>query len=117
MARPDVGLRSPHSIRIVVDFPAPFGPRNPKISPLRVARLRWFTATKSPKRFTRSSIATELPLCTMQLPVSRRDRIHKQVLNGRRDLVDGLEGNTRLLQSRLKFRNAAACIVHHHVES
>lgn len=31
--------------------------------------------------------------------------------------MDGLEGNTRLLQLRLKFRNAAAGIVHHHVES
>src|SRR5437588_563456 len=95
-------------MRMVVDFPAPFGPRNPKISPLRVSRLIWSTATKSPKRFTRSSIATELPLCTMHLLGSSRDRIHKQVLNGRRDLVDGLEGNTRLLHPRLKFRSAAS---------
>jgi hypothetical protein len=26
---PDVGVESVHSMRTVVDFPAPFGPRNP----------------------------------------------------------------------------------------
>src|SRR5436309_5486870 len=30
---PDVGLIRPTSMRIVVVFPAPFGPRKPKISP------------------------------------------------------------------------------------
>ena len=33
VARPEVGVSSPHRIRMAVDFPAPFGPRNPKISP------------------------------------------------------------------------------------
>jgi len=31
--RPAVGRMRPTIIRIVVVFPAPFGPRNPKISP------------------------------------------------------------------------------------
>ena len=30
---PPVGISRPQSMRIVVDLPAPFGPRNPKISP------------------------------------------------------------------------------------
>ena len=34
MPSPEVGRRMPQSIRMVVDFPAPFGPRKPKISPL-----------------------------------------------------------------------------------
>ena len=37
VALPDVGRTSPQSIRIVVVLPAPFAPRNPKISP----RLIW----------------------------------------------------------------------------
>ena len=33
VALPEVGRTSPQSIRIVVDLPAPFAPRKPKISP------------------------------------------------------------------------------------
>src|SRR5512145_516172 len=58
---PEVGARMPHSIRMVVDLPAPFGPRKPKISPLRTSKLTRFTATKPPKRFTRSFTTTALP--------------------------------------------------------
>ena len=32
-ADPAVGWRKPSSSRIIVDLPAPFGPRKPKISP------------------------------------------------------------------------------------
>jgi len=58
VAVPEVGSSNPQSIRIVVDLPAPLGPRNPKISPRRTSRFTWSTATKSPKRFTRSRIST-----------------------------------------------------------
>jgi len=34
VAEPALEDSRPQSIRIVVDFPAPFGPRKPKISPL-----------------------------------------------------------------------------------
>ncbi len=47
---PEVGDRRPQSMRMVVDLPAPLGPRNPKISPLATSRLMPSTATKSPKR-------------------------------------------------------------------
>ncbi len=33
VAFPEVGSSSPQRIRMVVDLPAPFGPRKPKISP------------------------------------------------------------------------------------
>ena len=36
-ARPEVGVNRPHNMRIVVDFPAPLGPRKPKISPFSTA--------------------------------------------------------------------------------
>ena len=35
-------------------LPAPLGPSNPKISPRFTSKEVWFTATKSPKFFTRS---------------------------------------------------------------
>src|SRR5512133_1937358 len=50
---PPEGSRSPHSIRMVVDLPAPLGPRKPKISPWRTSRLMRLTATKSPNRRSR----------------------------------------------------------------
>src|SRR5439155_26798266 len=40
--------------RMVVVLPAPFGPRNPRISPLFTSKETPSTAFVSPKRFTRS---------------------------------------------------------------
>src|SRR5689334_18056882 len=50
---PALGGRMPHSILMVVDFPAPLGPRKPKTYPRATSRLTSFTATKSPKRRVR----------------------------------------------------------------
>src|SRR6516165_5283076 len=61
VARPDVGARSPQRMRIVVDLPAPLGPRNPKISPGATSRETRSTAMKSPKRLTRFSSLTAGP--------------------------------------------------------
>jgi len=46
LAAPFDGDNNPHSIRIVVDFPAPFGPKNPNTSPRLTRKLTWSTATK-----------------------------------------------------------------------
>src|SRR5262245_40879581 len=54
IALPDVGRSSPHSMRIVVDLPAPLLPRNPKISPRRTSNVTRSTATNCPKRRVRS---------------------------------------------------------------
>ncbi len=35
----------------IVDFPAPFGPRMPKISPFSILKLTFFTASIFPKDF------------------------------------------------------------------
>ena len=48
---PDGGDTDP-IMRIVDDFPAPFGPRKPKASPRRTSTSIPRTASKSPKRFT-----------------------------------------------------------------
>src|SRR5664279_2834505 len=47
--RPEVGRSWSRSRRIVVDFPAPFGPRKPKISPVFTSRSTPSTAARSPK--------------------------------------------------------------------
>ena len=54
---PDVGDRKPISVRIVVVFPAPFGPRKPSTSPGATLRLNPETAASEPYRFVRSSNA------------------------------------------------------------
>ena len=45
---PEVGGMSPISMRMVVDLPAPFGPRNPKKQPRGTLRFRPSTAALFP---------------------------------------------------------------------
>src|SRR5579875_4223258 len=54
---PVVGASSPVSILMVVDLPAPFGPRNPKNCPGSTARSIWSTAVKPLKLRLRSCTA------------------------------------------------------------
>ena len=48
VADPRVGASNPRISRMVVDFPAPFGPRNPVTLPGCTTKLRSSTATLSP---------------------------------------------------------------------
>ncbi len=48
VALPLVGLSRPRIIRIVVDLPDPFGPRNPVTVPGRTANDRLSTASVDP---------------------------------------------------------------------
>ena len=54
-ADPDDGGIKPVIIRMVVDFPAPFGPRKPNTSPFATLKEIPFTAWKEPKFFFRFS--------------------------------------------------------------
>src|SRR6266567_538667 len=84
LADPDVGASRPQRIRMVVDFPAPFGPKKPKISPGATRIDTWSTATKSPNRFTRLSISTvALDGCMILLRFAnqRNENILKRRLN------------------------------------
>ena len=45
---PDVGRSSPMIMRMVVDFPAPFGPRKPVTRPASTVKLTPATAVLSP---------------------------------------------------------------------
>ena len=54
LAVPLVGAMKHVRMRIVVDLPAPFGPRKPTISPLSTSKLILSTARNDPKFFVRS---------------------------------------------------------------
>src|SRR5579875_798500 len=49
-AIPEVGCASVHKILIVVDLPAPFGPRKPNVSPAATSKSMPRTASISPYR-------------------------------------------------------------------
>ncbi|OQC26274.1 MAG: hypothetical protein BWX70_02358 [Verrucomicrobia bacterium ADurb.Bin070] len=53
VAVPAVGGMNPVIIRIVVDFPAPFGPRKPRTSPFSTEKETPLTAWNEPKSFLR----------------------------------------------------------------
>ncbi len=55
VARPPVGLSSVARILMVVDLPAPFGPRNPKISRPPTLKVTPSTAVRSPNFLERLS--------------------------------------------------------------
>src|SRR6185369_16431292 len=55
---PPVGSRIPHSMRMVVDLPAPLGPSTPKISPRRTCSETSRTAHCWPKRRDSRSVST-----------------------------------------------------------
>src|SRR5438876_1333938 len=55
---PEVGRKRPVSILIVVDFPAPLGPRKPKNSPARTVKFRLLTATFCSKVRTKPRVTT-----------------------------------------------------------
>ena len=55
---PLVGVKSPQIIFIVVLFPAPFGPRNPKTCPSLTAKFMLLTAVFCPNFFSRFFIST-----------------------------------------------------------
>ena len=56
-AVPAVGIMKPASMRMVVDLPAPFGPRKPSTSPRRTVNDTLSTAVKAPKRLVSPSIS------------------------------------------------------------
>src|SRR3989304_5299994 len=74
-AVPDVGASSPHSMRIVVDLPAPLLPRKPKISPRATSNDTSSTATNAPKRRVRwrTSIAGAVDIDLLLPPDGARE--------------------------------------------
>src|SRR5262245_31769674 len=54
---PALGVRNPVTIFIVVDLPAPLGPRKPRTSPLATSKDTPSTALRGPKCFARPRIS------------------------------------------------------------
>src|SRR5450755_2709681 len=92
-ARPEVGAISPHSTLMVVDFPAPLGPRKPKISPGCTSRFKSATAVKSPKRLVSFSMWTAGP----------------ELLGSMRRLLPAHQRDKNILQRRLNFLEFEWC--------
>ena len=75
-AVPEVMGSRPASMRMVVDLPQPFAPRNPKISPLAMLKLASSTAVKSPKRRVRpSALMATSAVGLLNLGISGRTRV------------------------------------------
>src|SRR5574341_1930268 len=73
---PSVGSSNPQSIRMVVDFPAPFGPRKPETSPFLMVKSTWATARILPNRFVN-------PFVTMAYTSRSESGIERPRVNGR----------------------------------
>src|SRR5512143_1731578 len=81
---PPEGARMPQSMRMVVDFPAPLGPRKPKISPFFTSRLTLFTAMKSSKRRERFARVTAYGVAVLSfIGVFPTQHRHEHILQGR----------------------------------
>src|SRR3972149_5415043 len=74
-AVPEVGASNPHSMRIVVDLPAPLLPRKPKISPRATSNDTSSTARNGPKRRVRwrTSIAGAVDIDLLLPPDGARE--------------------------------------------
>ena len=76
--RPESGARRPTTMFIVVDLPAPLGPKRPKTSPAATEKLTSSTATRLPKVFRRLQTSRRFIECQafsrQQSPNGARDR-------------------------------------------
>ena len=57
------------SIRMVVVFPAPLGPRKPNTSPGDTERSMWSTTVFFPKAFVRDSVTISGCLLAISIPI------------------------------------------------
>src|SRR5574341_60210 len=113
-AVPEAGGESVVSIRIVVVFPAPFGPRSPKTSPFCTEKLTDCTAARLPKYFVRLMISIMgsrpvpcplSPALLLHLDPQRLDLAVK-VAPFHADLVGGLAHVAPVLLELLRYELA-----------
>src|SRR4051812_30639859 len=105
VAAPPVGRVSVHSMLIVVDFPAPLGPRKPNVSPVATSKSIPRTASISPKRFERPWTETALTRASVaRLPPARLVRLFQAPPRLRdRQLVLGDHGVLLVAHARRLF--------------
>src|SRR6201996_874484 len=70
---PRVGGETQPSMRMVEDFPAPFGPRKPNASPRKRSKSIPSTAVKPPNRFVRPRARTSTSGTRRRIPGTRAD--------------------------------------------
>src|SRR5579875_231565 len=75
LAVPEVGSARVHRILIVVDLPAPFGPRKPNVSPPATSKSMPRTASTSPYLFVSS--LTEMAGITLACPLQPRRHLRR----------------------------------------
>src|SRR5574338_1645002 len=116
---PEVGSRIPQSIRIVVDFPEPLGPRKPKISPRAMSKLTRSTATKFPKRRVRSRTLTAGPSASLAIAVLAFLPEHRDehVLQARRHGARSNRPQAGVLEFRAEGFRQSLRLVGRHVEA
>src|SRR6056297_1606957 len=99
LALPPEGGNSPHSIRIVVDLPAPLAPSRPKMLPECTLKVILSTAVKCPKRFSScstliaySAFKSYRLTCRLFLAKHQTKQIHESCrdLSSIKNLDDGL---------------------------
>src|SRR5512143_4057607 len=117
---PADGLTRPQSIRIVVDFPAPLGPRKPKISPRATSRLMSLTATKSPKRFVRflrltAGESSRADICGPRCFLTENG--NEDIFERRRLGADPTEHEALFRERRLDGASRPADVLRHHVDA
>src|ERR1035438_5085381 len=117
---PPVGDRIPVSMRIVVDLPAPFGPRKPKISPFCTSKLTRFTAVKLPKRFSRffttTAVSWLLAFMVSVLPFGGQDR-YEDVFQRRLDRADATDGKARADEHSFRLHRSLIRVLCHQVNA
>src|SRR6201992_3572758 len=70
---PDVGGETQPSMRMVEDFPAPFGPRKPNASPRKRSKSIPSTAVKLPNRFVKPRARTSTSGTRRRIPGALAD--------------------------------------------
>ena len=111
-------------MRMVVDLPAPLGPRKPKISPRAMWKLTWSTATKSPNRLTRPS-AIDLVELFAAARIGESDHVafpgfgerHEHVLDAGRADCDLGERDAGAGERVAQLRDSPAGVVDHHMDA
>ena len=102
---------------MVVDFPAPLGPRKPKTSPLRDREIETVDGDEIAEALDEVLDHDRVGTDSGMACFSAGDRIHEKVFNGGRNLLNRVEGDAGVLQPRFEFGNASGGIVDHNVHA
>jgi hypothetical protein len=78
--RPELGASNPVNILMVVDFPAPFGPRKPKNCPALTRKSTESTAVKAPNRRVSCSVRMAMPFMFQPFADTLAGKLYHELL-------------------------------------